>query len=381
MAYSLLAQLKPASRTLITSLLAILILGCEQAPAPAKVLHIGVLVDASGPTSSLGIAGRNGMQLAVEQANASAAANAAKVELHFQDDAFNADTAKQAVQQLLNDQVVAILGPMTSMIAVQVLPEMNQAGVVLMGGSALTPLLAGRDDQFFRTVSHQNPDAQQVADYLQQRLGVQRLNVIIELSNSQFTQPWLNDFASNYRAAGASIEQTVSFTRDAKTNYASLAKQALLNHPQAVVLISGALDAAMLATQLRKIRPELPLAASSGAAVDALLEMGGRAVEGLVSAQGYNADDQSPAFLAFRSAYEARFKTPIDSAAVIGFNAANVLLQALRERQPNESVKQALLRLRNFQGLQQAIRFDDFGDVDSPAFLKVIQQGRFVNAN
>lgn len=381
MAYSSFEQLKRATRSLIASLLAILALGCEQAPEPAKVLHIGVLVDASGPTSSLGVAGRNGMQLAVEQANASAAANAAKVELHFQDDAFNADTAKHAVQQLLNDQVVAILGPMTSMIAVQVLPQINQTNVVLMGGSVLTPLLAGRDDQFFRTVSHHNPDAQQIADYLQQRLGVQHVNVIIELSNSQFTQPWLNDFANHYRATGASIEQNLSFTRNAQTNYASLAKQALLNQPQAVVLICGALDAAMLATQLRKLRPELPLAASSGAAVDALLEMGGRAVEGLVSAQGYKADDQSPAFLAFRSAYEARFKAPIDSAAVIGFNAANVLLQALRERQPQESVKQALLRLRTFQGLQQTISFDDSGDADGPAFLKVIQQGRFVNAN
>ncbi|MBX9754686.1 MAG: ABC transporter substrate-binding protein [Pseudomonadaceae bacterium] len=381
MAYSSFEQLKRATRSLIASLLAILALGCEQAPEPAKVLHIGVLVDASGPTSSQGVAGRNGMQLAVEQANASAAANAAKVELHFQDDAFNADTAKHAVQQLLNDQVVAILGPMTSMIAVQVLPQINQTNVVLMGGSVLTPLLAGRDDQFFRTVSHHNPDAQQIADYLQQRLGVQHVNVIIELSNSQFTQPWLNDFANHYRATGASIEQNLSFTRNAQTNYASLAKQALLNQPQAVVLICGALDAAMLATQLRKLRPELPLAASSGAAVDALLEMGGRAVEGLVSAQGYKADDQSPAFLAFRSAYEARFKAPIDSAAVIGFNAANVLLQALRERQPQESVKQALLRLRTFQGLQQTISFDDSGDADGPAFLKVIQQGRFVNAN
>ena len=57
-----------------------------------------------------------------------------------------------------------------------------------------------------------------------------------------------------------------------------------------------------------------------------------------------------------------------------------VLVQALRQRQADESLKQALLRIRSFQGVQQLISFDGFGDVDSPARLKIIHAGQFIDA-
>lgn len=360
----------------VIALLAGLLLGCE----PPKPVYIGVIVDASGPTASLGIAGRNGMQLAIEQANATGGIHGRPIEPLFKDDAFNPQIAQQATRELLTAKVEAILGPMTSKIAIQIMPLANEAGVLLMGGTAISPLLAGKDDQFFRTLSHKNPDALSIAQYLHQHLGLQRVSVIVEQSNQVFTEPWLSDFQGYYAAAGGSLQHTVRFTNNPQLDYAALAKQALVDQPQAVLLICSALDAALLATQLRQQRPDLPLAAASWAAADALLDMGGRAVEGLISAQAYDMHDQSAAFVAFRQAYELRFKTPIDTAAMVGYNAANVLLQALRERQPGESLKHTLLRLRKFQGVQQTVIFDDFGDVDSRVFIKVIRAGQFADA-
>jgi hypothetical protein len=53
----------------------------------------------------------------------------------------------------------------------------------------------------------------------------------------------------------------------------------------------------------------------------------------------------------------------------------------LRERKPNETVKQALLRVRKFQGVQQLISLDGFGDIDSDSniFLKVVRNGQFID--
>jgi len=364
-------------RSLLALTAGLLLGACGDQPAPPPPIRLGVIVDVSGPSASLGISGRNGMQLAVEEANASGGIQGRPIELLFRDDGFNVAQAKQAARELIAERVLAVLGPMTSTIAEQLAPQFTEAGILLMAGTPLSPLLAGRDDQFFRILSHNNPDARNIAGYLQRHYGRQRINVLIELSNHSYTRPWLADFSQHLRAAGGTLGQVVEFNRDPQTDFASLAQAALADQPKAVVLISSALDTALLATQLRQRDPQLILATPIWAAADALPELGGRAVEGIITAQAFDINDQSSAFIDFTQRYRARFGQPIDTAAMTTYNATQVLLSALQQSQPGEQPKQALLRIRQFQGLQYPIIFDDFGDSDSRLYPMVVRDGRF----
>jgi branched-chain amino acid transport system substrate-binding protein len=355
-----------------------LLLGaCGDNPVPPVPIRLGVIVDVSGPSASLGIAGRNGMQLAVEEANASGGIQGRPITLLFRDDGFNVAQAKQAARELIAEQVVAVLGPMTSTIAEQLAPQFTEAGILLMAGTPLSPLLAGRDDQFFRILSHTNPDARDIANYLQRHYAQQRINVLIELSNQSYTRPWLADFNKHLRAAGGTPGRVVEFNRDPQTDFASLAQAALADRPKAVVLISNALDTVLLATQLRLRDPQLILATPIWAAADALPELGGRAVEGIITAQAFDINDQSSAFIDFTQRYRARFGQPVDTAAITTYNATQVLLSALQQSLPGEQPKQALLRIRQFHGLQHPIIFDDFGDSESRLYPMVVRDGRF----
>jgi branched-chain amino acid transport system substrate-binding protein len=373
-------QLKAAAVAL--ALLALLLTGCEGEPDPSKQpLRLGVIVEATGPYASLGVAGRNGMQLAVEQANASGGINGRQIELLYRNDVSSAEAMQQGMRELIAANVEVILGPMTSKTAMQLIPVANDAGIVLMGGTTLSRLLAGHDDQFFRSIRHDNPDAKGIAQYFRKRLGLTRISVIVEDSNPPYSEPWMLDFKRYLANEAGEMAPALHFSRNEQTDYAALAKQLIAQQPQAVVLVSSALDAAMLANQLHLLEPQLPLAGAVWAAEDALLQLGGKAVEGLVSIQAYQLHDTSPLFSGFRSAYERRFKAPIDSPAIVGYDATNVVLQALRERKPSETVKQALLRVRKFQGVQQLISLDGFGDIDSDSniFLKVVRNGQFID--
>jgi branched-chain amino acid transport system substrate-binding protein len=353
-----------------------LLLGCGKPPTPVQ---IGLLVDATGLNSTQGIAARNGAQFAIEQANANGGINGQPIELLFKDDASTLAAAQQAFGELINSKVEAIIGPSSSMLALQLTPYATRAGVLLISSTVMTPLLAGQDDQFFRTLSHKNPDAQQVAQHLQQDLGLVRVYAIVEESNAAYTEPWLSDFNRYLQAAGGTPVATLRFTHDGNTDYAALAQQLLAEQPQAVVLVSNGSDAALLATQLRQRQPDLTLAAAAWATAS-LPELGGQAVEGLITPQVFDLQDTSPAFMALQNAYVQRFKAPLNTIAILNYNAADVLVQALRQRQAEESVKQSLLRIRHFQGVQQQIDFDDFGDVDSPSTLKIIHAGQFIDA-
>lgn len=365
-------------RALLPALLACLLLGgCEEQAEPPEPIRLGVIVDVSGPSASLGIAGRNGMQLAVEEANAKGGVRGRPIELLFRDDGFDPQRAERVAEELIAAKVEAVLGPMTSMIAEKLAPQFTAANILLMAGTPLSPLLAGRDDQFFRTLGHTNPDARDIAKYLRKQHKLTRVNVIIEQSNQVFTRPWLIEFNQQLQADGGKVGLVVEFTRGAQTDFAALAQRALSDQPPAVVLISNALDTALLATQLRQREPQLILATPGWAAADALLEMGGRAVEGMITAQAFNISDQSPHFIDFKERYQARFGQGIDTAAVTCYNATRILLNAYEQRQAGESLKQTLLRIRQFQGLQGPIRFDDFGDSESYLYPMMVRDGRF----
>jgi len=364
----------PLACLVLTGLLA----ACGEPSAPVEPLRLGVIVDSSGTSASLGISGRNGVQLAIEQHNARGGIQGRPIEMLAHDDGSDPQRARQAAKLLIDSQVDAVLGPMTSVIAEALAEPFTEANILLMGITPLSPLLAGKDDMFFRTLSHQNLDARDIATHLHKRLGINRVSLLVEQSNAIFTAPWAASFTQYFAGLGGHVVEQVDFRRSPEVQYAELAHAALKPGAPAVIIVSSALDTAMLASHLRQQQPDLVLATPAWAAADALLEMGGQSVEGLVTSQVFNLNDERPVFNTFRSQYQARFSQDVDTAAVTGYNATQVLLQAINARRPDEHLKQTLLRIRRFEGLQQPIVFDDFGDNNNRNYLRVVRHGRFI---
>jgi len=63
---------------------------------------------------------------------------------------------------------------------------------------------------------------------------------------------------------------------------------------------------------------------------------------------------------------------------VSAYDAATVVLKALKERQEGETLKAAALRSGPYEGLQQQISFDANGDTDRKVFFTEIRDGRYV---
>ena len=90
---------------------------CAYAPAslaaPVSDIAIGTHVDLSGPLSSWGRAVRNGLVMAIAEANSQGGVNGRRLRLVVRDDGYQPDTAVAAVRNLItNDSVLAILSPL-----------------------------------------------------------------------------------------------------------------------------------------------------------------------------------------------------------------------------------------------------------------------------
>ena len=208
--------------------------------------------------------------------------------------------------------------------------------------------------------------------------GQKSVAIAYDTRNRNFTESWLMEFRTAAEAAGGSVAAAVPYESRPDADFAGVVSRMLEARPDGLFFISGALDVARLAQQARKQAPKLPIGASEWAATEQLIELGGDVVRGLLIVQNYDRDDTSERFRSFGDAYFKRFQRSPGYGSVSAYDAATVVLTALRQRRPGETLKQAALRSGPYEGLQQRIAFDANGDTERKVFFTEIRDGRYV---
>lgn len=362
-------------KTLALPLIATLFL---TACGPSEPIRIGFVGGLTGRVADLGIAGRNGFQLAVEQMNSAGGVQGRQIELIVKDDAQDPAQAKRVTEELVAAKVVAIIGPMTSAMAEPVLAAATAGGIAVVSPTVTTTALTGKDDLFLRVSSDTSSYADLSARHQFNKNGVRRVAAVLDTRNRAYTESWLNDFRKAFVALGGAITAEVPFESGAETDHAALVAQLLASQPDALLFISSAVDTARFAQHARQSDPGSKLIGVEWASTEQLIALGGKAVEGLHLPQFFDRNDRSQEYLGFRRAYEGRFQQPPGFASVAAFDATRAVLEAVGRAKSSTPTKEALLERGPFTGAQQAVRFDRFGDAQRPAFITKVQDGSYV---
>ncbi|WP_168734344.1 ABC transporter substrate-binding protein [Pseudothauera nasutitermitis] len=353
-------------------LLGVSLAGC----APPEPVRIGFIGGLSGRVSDLASEGKDGALLAVEQANAAGGVNGRPVELLVRDDAQDPEVARQVTGELIQAGVQIIVGPMTSAVAEAIIPLANQAGVVLVSPTVTSTRFSGQDDHFFRVVSTTREYASAAALFLRRTRGAERAALILDQDNAAYTEDWARQFIQAFEASGGESLPVERFSSAREVSLMPQVTRMLDAKPDLVVIVAGSVDAARLAQMVRRRAPLISLLIGDWAATERFVELGGLAVEGLYAPQYFSRDDVSPRYRAFRREYEERFGVAPGFASVAGYDAARVALDALAL--PGGTLRERLKAQRVFDGVQQRIEFDEYGDAARPVRLTVVRSRRFV---
>ncbi len=342
-------------------------------------IRIGFLGGTSGRVADMGTSGRDAVELVVEECNRSGGIEGRPVQLFIEDDRQDPESARQAVGRLIQNGVAAIIGPMTSDMAMAVIPLLDKAGVVAVSPTATTEALSGRDDSFFRVTSTTGVFAAQNARYHIRSGDMRRIVATYDLGNRFFCENWLEHFRNVFSSGGGTILATVGFRANDERSFLSIARELLAPKPDGILIVANSMDSALLCQQVRKIDGEVKITLADWGATERLLTLGGQAVEGVTVVQTFDRESPAPRYQDFRKVFMERYQREPGFPGVNACDAARTVLAALGARKPGENLKQTLLSLGPIEGLQSHFSFDAFGDVRRPhGSISVVRNRKFV---
>lgn len=360
---------------LFISLLLLCIGGCKQKP-PIKIGFVGNL---TGHLSNWGIESQNGVLLVIEQVNASGGIRKHPIELIIKDGQQDPELAAQAVGELIDEGVVAILGPTISTTAMQVIRIANARQMLLIAPTVITNTLIGRDD-FFVSVAQSNVrHASDLAVFLFEKAGWRSIVAAFETSNRAYSENLYMTFQERFESLGGSIEFVQPFSPG--SGYAEIARSLALFFPDGIFLVANDIDTAAICKEVRKLNSAVPLAESGLAISDDLIRNGGTAVEGLLLFQNPFDDPVNREYQKFKTLYRDRFGNEPSDLAVYGYDAANVLIEALQQSKEWSPVtlKETILRIKEFHSPLADFEIDAYGDASRQNSIVTVKEGHFVN--
>jgi len=360
------------------SLILALLPGCEE----SKPVRIGFIGELTTRAAGLATSGRDGFLLAIEEINAEGGINGKQVEGLVTDARMHKETALHAIHKLADGQVSAIIGPMTSQTAVTVVPAINNLKIPLISPTVSTNELSGIDDYFFRVYYTNAQAAQLLARHLTDQGRPLHIAVIYDLSNSAYTEDWVRYFQDMFEKHSGSKVTRIPFDIRTNTLYLDLATRAVETNPDGILLLANAVDTAMICQQLTKLHAEATRYATGWSYADDLIQFGGKSVEGLTIIQSTDLQNPAPAMQKFVKRYKKRFRSTPNFPAMHAYDATRMVLTIMQQGTDPEAIRQHLLDMESFSGLQSDLSVDRFGELKHPRLhLARISNGQFISAD
>lgn len=350
------------------------LVACRQAEPPVKVGYIGCL---TGRSADLGIAGRDGFLLAVQEKNAAGGIAGRQLVPVIRDDALDVDQGKQALQDLIDEGVSFVVGPMTSEMAINLVPLANAAAVPLISPTVSTNKLIGIDDFFFRVYYANSQAAVAMAAHISAR-GLKKVAVLYDTRNRAYTEDWARIFSNRFAVEGRSVELT-PFTAATAGTFEELIASLKDSGPDGLLILANSIDTALICQQAYMLDLKIPRFATGWSFGSKLTAYGGRSVEGLVVVQSVDLKKPRAETRLFIDAFRKTFFADPTFPSVHACDATRLGIMAL-EAEGAGNLKDRLLSIDSFPGVMRNFSLDEFGDVvNPPIYFMEIDEAVFLS--
>lgn len=332
------------------------------------VIKIGAILPLTGTASEFGIGNKNGIDLALEKVNSTGGINGRKVQIIYEDSKNEPKTGVNTFNKILATQKVNSLFVCMSSVSMAVKPLAEEKGLLTFCVAA-APDLTKDAKNIFRLLPTTTLQARKIAEFISEERKPEG-KISLFYIQDDFGNSFKNSFSSVANSKGLSIINENEFTKDG-TNFRNIVVKALNQKPNIVVIGGYGSSLGILIKQLREAGYKGPIYGTPDMGYPKVLEV---AKENLGEAYiiDFDVDKTSNEMIEFTNAYKVKFGAEPSMDAIIGYDGINLLLEAekLLEIKKLKSLREALLSIREFNGLVGKIEIAENGDIIFPLKFK-----------
>lgn len=374
---------------------AVLIAGCEKkvtapvvavAPAPAApakpvesdTILVGEVDAQTGNEGMWGTTNGNGIALAIEEANAAGGVKGKKLVIRRYDSSSRPEEAANAAKRLITqDKVVALLGEVASSSSLAMAPIAQDAKVPMISPSSVNSAVTKVGDYIFRACFIDSFQGPAMAKFAREQLKMNRVAIFVDKKTS-YSVGLAEFFQKKFTELGGKIVSTESYAKGDSDFRAQLTNMKKLK-VDGLYIPGYYEDIGRIALQAKELHFKAPLLGTDAWDSSKLFEIGGKALEGSYITSFYAPDDPSPRVRTFTANYKARFGNEPDSIAVSGYDAAGMLIDAMKRAKSlsGPDLRDAIATTKDYAGVTGDITLDADRNPIKPAVIVVIKDQKF----
>lgn len=340
----------------------------------ANGLQVGAVLPLTGDIASYGKRAQKGIELALEDLEAS---GGPELNVEFQDGKGDARESVTLMNKFCSiDEVPVVIGAAASSVSLAMAPVANRNQVVQISPISSSPELTEKGgDYFFRVCPSDAFQAAILAKWMNE-MGVKSVGVLYV--NNSWGKSLADRFVTELKALRGTVvtqEACLEGDRDFRTQ---LTKIMSLN-PDAIYSPTYGKEGGLILKQLRELGWEGKTFGSDVWSSPELLESAGEAAEGVYLVKPI--DPSGEKWDSFRDAFKKKYDEEPDVYAAYAYDIVMILAEAAKAGAvTGPKVREFLLRMSPYEGVTGATQFDASGDCNTKPFgRQQIRHGLYAN--
>ncbi|MBA4418364.1 MAG: branched-chain amino acid ABC transporter substrate-binding protein [Syntrophus sp. (in: bacteria)] len=339
-----------------------------------ETIRIGVITPLTGDVKTFGESTKNAFNIALEEYSKKGKYTIVPFIADDRNDP--TEGANAALKLISQDKVRAIIGPLTSKVAIPVSEIANKNKVPMITGSATNPKVTISDNKrkpyVFRSCYTDPFQGAVGADFALRNLKAKTAAVLYDVSND-YSKGLSEVFKSTFTKGKGIITAYESYQKD-DVDFSGIITKVAMKKPDVIYIPDYYNKVALIAKQVREKGLKGTMIGGDGWDSPELIKIAGNSVVGGYFTNHYSPDRKDPIAEAFIRKYKEKHGMVPDALAALAYDATMILFKALDSaKNPTpEEVAKIIANMKDFKGVTGTLRFDKNGDViKSVVILKV----------
>ncbi len=381
---------KTVSKIMVLSLVAImlagLLSGCGSNSSSSAEIKIGLLNELTGGNATFGASTTNGAKMAIKEANAKGGVLGKQIKAIVADNKSEPSESANGMTKLLTqDKVVAVTGVFASSNAIAASNVVESVKVPFLAVGATNPKVTVDDktgkvkDYTFRVCFIDPFQGTVGANFALNTLKLKKAVILVD-NSSDYSKGLASFFKAAFAKGGGTVLGEEAYLQKDQDFKAILTKAKALN-PEMIYVPGYYEEVGKIVKQARELGITAPIIGGDGWDSPKLVEVGtAAALNNTYFTNHYSVDDTSAASKAFVDAYKKEYGQAPDAMAVLGYDAANVLIDAIKRAGSTEpaKIREALAATKDFPAITGATTLNATHDAVKSAVIIEMKDGKQV---